>query len=186
MRRIVIYDLVVQGDGAGGTVQVGYAIFWNHVPPTRVRSAPSFSSLLPTATNYAVWTASTAVTQGTEQVPSTPNGLAYKCTTPGTTGPTPPTWPTGAFGQTVTDGTVVWTLNAQDLNGGCTAVELQILQAGILVESPQVSSPQANLAAIEAEFVARYTSMQSNLNSSASASVPLGISWDGTTWSNST
>jgi hypothetical protein len=37
-----------------------------------------------------------------------PNGLAYQCTTAGVTGSTEPTWPT-IVGQTVTDGTIVWT-----------------------------------------------------------------------------
>ena len=41
-------------------------------------------------------------------VPVSPNGLQYRCTTPGTSGGGEPAWPM-AIGDTVTDGTVVWT-----------------------------------------------------------------------------
>jgi hypothetical protein len=62
-----------------------------------------------------VWVAETVVQKRAWCVPSTgPAGYAYECTTAGTTaaddpeGSNEPTWPT-TLGQTVTDGTVVWT-----------------------------------------------------------------------------
>ncbi len=51
---------------------------------------------------------STAYTVGTLVRPATVNGYVYKCTTAGTTAATAPTFPT-VPGNTVTDGTVVWT-----------------------------------------------------------------------------
>lgn len=59
-----------------------------------------------------IWVASTAVALGYNAEPIAGNGYRYVVTTAGTTGATEPTWPTGALGQTVTDGTVVWTLTA--------------------------------------------------------------------------
>ncbi len=56
-----------------------------------------------------VWAANTAYTVGQTIVPSVSgNGHLYVCTQAGTSGASAPTWPTGA-GQTVNDGTVVWT-----------------------------------------------------------------------------
>jgi hypothetical protein len=59
---------------------------------------------------YTVWTPSTALTLNTLRVPSTRTGYVYKVTTAGTTGTTEPTWPT-TTGGTVTDGSVVWTVD---------------------------------------------------------------------------
>lgn len=63
----------------------------------------------------ADWTAATAVvaqsgtTPGTTVTPTTHNGYYYRCTTGGTThATTQPTWPT-TIGNTVSDGTAVWT-----------------------------------------------------------------------------
>jgi hypothetical protein len=61
--------------------------------------------------NYVSWPVSTAISLNTVVFPSPLNGYVYKCTTAGTTGSTQPTWPTTA-GNTVTDGTVVWTCQA--------------------------------------------------------------------------
>lgn len=65
--------------------------------------------------------------------PTTPNGYVYECTTSGTSGGTEPSWPTTP-GNTVNDGTVVWTCrtgstsvinsstrtNTWTCNGGCS------------------------------------------------------------------
>jgi predicted RNA-binding protein with PUA-like domain len=51
---------------------------------------------------------STAYSLGDIRRPATRNGYAYKCTTAGTCGGSPPTFPT-VIGATVTDGTAVWT-----------------------------------------------------------------------------
>lgn len=54
------------------------------------------------------WAASTAYSEGDFVEPTTANGFIYRCTTAGTSGSTEPTWPT-TEGDTVSDGTVVWT-----------------------------------------------------------------------------
>ena len=53
------------------------------------------------------WQASTTYQEGDGCVPSPGNGKQYFCLTSGTSGSSPPSWPT-AEGQTVTDGTAVW------------------------------------------------------------------------------
>ena len=54
------------------------------------------------------WLPTTPYGLGVVVVPTNANGFSYRCTTPGTSGATPPSWNTGA-GTTTTDGTVVWT-----------------------------------------------------------------------------
>lgn len=56
------------------------------------------------------WAATTAYILGNRVEPTTPNTYVYECTTAGTSGGSEPTWPTAAIGDTVVDGTVVWTL----------------------------------------------------------------------------
>lgn len=62
----------------------------------------------PSAAPQGHWAATTAVSQGATGYPATHNGYVYECTTAGNTGASEPTWPTVA-GQTVNDGTAVWT-----------------------------------------------------------------------------
>lgn len=54
------------------------------------------------------WAASTAYSVGNFVKPINENGYHYECTTAGTSGSSEPSWPTTP-GQTVNDGTVVWT-----------------------------------------------------------------------------
>lgn len=54
------------------------------------------------------WQASTAYSVGDLLQPTTPNGRRYRCTTAGTSDGTEPTWPTGAIGDQVVDGSCVW------------------------------------------------------------------------------
>lgn len=54
------------------------------------------------------WVGSTAYVLTNIVSPTTANGYYYECTTAGTTGVSEPTWPTTA-GNTVNDGTAVWT-----------------------------------------------------------------------------
>jgi len=54
------------------------------------------------------WVGSTAYSLGNFVRPTSENGYHYECTTAGTSGTSQPTWPTTP-GQTVNDGTVVWT-----------------------------------------------------------------------------
>jgi hypothetical protein len=53
------------------------------------------------------WTATTAYALNAFAQPSPLNSLYYRCTVPGTSNSTPPTWPT-TLGTIVTDGTVTW------------------------------------------------------------------------------
>lgn len=64
-----------------------------------------------TAKPAPTWAATTAYSLAAIVSPVTGNGYFYECTTAGTTAGTEPTWPT-VVGNTVTDGTVVWTCRA--------------------------------------------------------------------------
>lgn len=57
---------------------------------------------------YTAWATLTAYTLGTRKIPTVANTLYYEVTTAGTTAAGEPTWPT-VIGDTVTDGSVVWT-----------------------------------------------------------------------------
>lgn len=73
-------------------------------------SNPGVDNITITPTDgLADWAATTAYSLGDRVEPTTPNGLLYECTTAGTSGGSEPTFPTGAIGDTVVDGTVVWT-----------------------------------------------------------------------------
>jgi hypothetical protein len=61
---------------------------------------------------YETWAASTAYGINERVVPQPRNGYVYKVTTSGTSGLTQPTFP-AAIGQTVTDGGVTWTCEAE-------------------------------------------------------------------------
>ena len=54
------------------------------------------------------WAASTGYLYGAVVRPATANGYLYLCSTAGTSGSSAPTWPT-VQGETVADGTAVWT-----------------------------------------------------------------------------
>ena len=56
----------------------------------------------------AAWAASTAYSLGDVVRPTTRNGFNYECTTAGTSDASEPSWPTTP-GNTVNDGTAVWT-----------------------------------------------------------------------------
>jgi len=60
------------------------------------------------AADPSPWAASQAAALGDAVRPTTRNGYVYECTQAGTTGSSEPAWPTTP-GNTVTDGTVVWT-----------------------------------------------------------------------------
>lgn len=55
------------------------------------------------------WTASTEYPVGERVVPSLRNGYVYRVSTPGTSGSSVPTWST-TIDASVTDGTVIWTV----------------------------------------------------------------------------
>lgn len=75
----------------------------------RVEADGAFHFFVPT-TEGPDWLASTAYSlQDYVRDPTSPaNNFAFRCTTAGTTGASEPAWPTVA-GNTVTDGSVVWT-----------------------------------------------------------------------------
>lgn len=64
-------------------------------------------------TQFDDWTLSTSYTSDDIVVPTVPNGHKYKCTTPGTSHTTEPTWPTDS-GVTVNDNDIVWTEDGED------------------------------------------------------------------------
>lgn len=57
------------------------------------------------------WVKETAYSLGNYVWPTTFNGYRYQCTTAGTSGSSEPTWPT-TIGETVADGTAIWTCAA--------------------------------------------------------------------------
>jgi hypothetical protein len=62
-------------------------------------------------------TARSATAIGTIVRPTTHNGYVYECTTAGIGAATEPTWPTTP-GETVTDGTTVWTCREENIVAG--------------------------------------------------------------------
>jgi hypothetical protein len=60
---------------------------------------------------FTAWTTGEVLTLNTKRVPSTRTGYVYRVSIAGTAGTTEPTWPT-VIGQTVTDGSVTWTVDA--------------------------------------------------------------------------
>ncbi|KKN74191.1 hypothetical protein LCGC14_0392770 [marine sediment metagenome] len=58
--------------------------------------------------SYTAWATETAYELNGYRVPTTDNGLCYKCTTAGTSGETEPNW-IAKVGGTVVDGSAVWT-----------------------------------------------------------------------------
>lgn len=93
-------------DTSDGTNLVTAAEFWYGKTKT---SMPDKLAATVT-TGSAEWIASTAYSLDDIVVPTGANatGFAYRCTTAGTTDVAEPAWPT-TLGDTITDGTVVWT-----------------------------------------------------------------------------
>lgn len=90
------------GKGALTTIEVDRLV--------RLAATPDANGTEPDT--YQVWLPSTALTLGTVRVPSTRTGYVYRVTTAGTTAVSEPSaWPL-VVGQTVTDGSVTWTVDA--------------------------------------------------------------------------
>ena len=84
--------------------------------------AKDFVGIDTMVTVHSAWAASTAYSLGDYVHATTFNGFRYECTTAGTSDAAEPTWPL-VEGETVTDGTVVWTCRRSQLvsmgaNGG--------------------------------------------------------------------
>lgn len=90
-------------------------------------------TLTPTDT-LAPWVASTVYSLGTLRQPTTPNGFRYRVTTAGTSAGSEPTWPTGAIGSTVIDGSVVWT--QESAHHEISELKLALTQAGLAAATP--------------------------------------------------
>ena len=88
-----------------------FTFYFGSVVANRLCS-PDAGNITFTPTNtLAEWATATAYTVGNMIEPTTPNTYVYRCTTAGTShASTEPTFPTGAIGDTVVDGTAVWTL----------------------------------------------------------------------------
>lgn len=83
-------------------------------PSGKVRTI--ITDTTPTDGNPDAWLAETAYSANAYVQPTTPNGLRYEATTAGTSGASEPTpWPT-TEGETVNDGTVVWTARAMPIS----------------------------------------------------------------------
>lgn len=107
-----LYQLIHETDLSDGdqdfTLYLGSAIANRQL---EANSNPGVDDITLTPTNtLAEWAGTTAYTLGNMLEPTTPNTFVYRCTTAGTSDGSEPTWPTGAIGDTVADGTVVWTL----------------------------------------------------------------------------
>lgn len=103
-----IQSVALYADSDPGTITL---LIDNIIAVKSVASADSLSLTSLIGKDYNLnWAATTAYSLNAQRRPSVPNrnGLRYKVTTAGTTGSSEPTWPT-EWGQTVTDGTVVWT-----------------------------------------------------------------------------
>ena len=102
----------------------------------KTTTSPGVNNITVTPTSIAdAWEASTAYILGDSVLPTTPNGYRYVCTTAGTSGGSEPTWPTTPIGQTVADGTAVWTLTAAahattEIKLAATALGLDSATAG--------------------------------------------------------
>ena len=98
---------LVQGTTVGGELDIqangpeASATGYNPAVGSRM-----FLTLAPSMYPAPAWLANHAYTVNTAIQPATPNGFVYVCTVAGTSGASPPTWPTSA--GTVTDGSVTW------------------------------------------------------------------------------
>ncbi len=82
------------------------------------------------------WTASTAYALGDSIIPTTPNGYRYEVTTAGTSNSSEPSWGVVLNGTT-SDGSVVWTLIAQDRP--TTEITLALSSANLNTNTPGAS-----------------------------------------------
>lgn len=79
----------------------------------QANSSPGVDSIIiSVADTLPSWAATTAYSLGAKAQPlASPNGYRYEVTTAGTSSGSEPTWPT-TVGDTVADGTVVWTCDS--------------------------------------------------------------------------
>lgn len=114
------------------------------------------------------WVASTAYSLGQLIEPTTPNTYVYKCTTAGTSAASEPTFPTGAVGDTVADGTVVWTMVGK--RHEITEITLALSSAALGTNTPgaalnvatSITSGVANAVAIYMRITNATTTVRDN------------------------
>ncbi len=91
--------------------------------------------------SYTAWQAESDYVLTNFRVPTVDNGMCYECTTAGTSGEDKPVWP-NVVGETVQDGTVVWTCREKAGQANPLTVILALGDAGgyslkdIWVKSP--------------------------------------------------
>jgi prepilin-type N-terminal cleavage/methylation domain-containing protein/prepilin-type processing-associated H-X9-DG protein len=100
---------------------VGNGVFYlnSSVRPANIKDGLSNTMLVGERRSNNVttpWAATTAYGLGASVVPSHPSGLAFVCSTAGKSGGGEPAWPPIA-GDTVADGTVVWTAVSNPIYG---------------------------------------------------------------------
>jgi hypothetical protein len=105
------------------------------------------------------WAASTAKSLTNYVIPSLTNGLRYECTTAGTTGATEPVWPR-KVGETVEDGTAVWTCRGRryQINDMIRARKGTAAEAHAIDDWVYII-PQANLSPITDSIIAAGNSL---------------------------
>ncbi len=132
-------------------------------------SNPGVDDIIITPTNtLAEWVTVTAYTVGNMIEPVTPNTFVYRCTTAGTSAAGEPTFPTGAIGDTVADGTVVWTMVGK--RHEITELTLSLDEAGLTTNVPgdpltlatTISSGNTNDIAIWLRITNAVTTVQTN------------------------
>lgn len=100
--------------------------------------------------------------------PNPPTGLYYEATTGGTSGAAPPTWSTAELiGQTVADGTVVWTCMGSCVGAGVAPIVQEPVDSDAPT-SPTVDIPFSTLA----DFIAFLQKWAALVNESNEFTVP--------------
>jgi hypothetical protein len=116
-----------------------------------------------------VWTANTVYTLGQTRSPTVDNTYRYEITTAGTShATTEPTWPTGAIGNTVVDGSCIWTLVSKE--HPITEIKLALTEGGLtgatagaaLNLGTSISSLAANKVTVWMKVTNSVTTVESN------------------------
>jgi len=132
-------------------------------------SNPGVDDIVLTPTNTLdEWVTVTAYTVGQLIEPTTPNTYVYRCTTAGTSDSGEPTFPTAAIGDTVADGTVVWTLVGK--RHEITEITLALTEAALDTNNPgdplvigtTLTSLSANRVDVWVRVTNAVTTVQSN------------------------
>jgi hypothetical protein len=132
-----LYQLIHYTDLSDGNQD--FTLYFGSAEATGERSLEATSNpgvddiVLTPTDNLDDWAATTAYSLGARVEPTTPNTYVYECTTAGTSSGSEPTWPT-TVGNTVSDGTVVWTCisNRHEI----TEIKLALTSGGLAGATP--------------------------------------------------